>query len=254
MLSTRMIIDHRMLSMNSRRVAPRASLAAAAGAAIGMSVITALRYPPSVFLESRNIRKCQPAGMHMHAPEFGAAMQGRKHFSGVEQALRIEGAFQPLLLIEVDLAEHLGHQVALLDADAMFAGQDAAELDAAAQDVGAEGLSPLHLAGLVGIVEDQGLQIAVAGMKHVGDAELIFFRKLADARQGLLQRAARNGALHAEIVRRNPPDRRKRRLAAGPEQVALGLRIRNPAGGRPPPIRNRLHPPDQFVDPPPRTL
>src|SRR5450756_583534 len=98
--------------------------------------------------ESRNVRKCQPAGMNVHAAEFGATVQGRKHLAGIEQALGVEGAFDPLLLVEVDLAEHLAHQVALLDADAMLAGQDAAELDAGPQDVGAERLGPIHLARL----------------------------------------------------------------------------------------------------------
>ena len=58
----------------------------------------------------------------------------------------------------------------------MFAGQHAAEFDADPQDIGAEGLGPLHLAGLVGVVEDQRMQIAVAGMKHIGDAQTVFFR------------------------------------------------------------------------------
>ncbi len=87
--------------------------------------------------------------MHVHAAEFGAAVQGRKHLAGVEQALRIEGAFQALLLVEIDLGKHFRHQVALLDADAMLAGEHAAELDAAAQDVGAESFRPLHLPGLL---------------------------------------------------------------------------------------------------------
>ena len=67
--------------------------------------------------------------MDMHATQFGAAVQGWKYLAGIEQALRVEGAFQPLLLVEIDLAEHFRHQVALLDADAMFAGKDAAEFD-----------------------------------------------------------------------------------------------------------------------------
>src|SRR5438874_5181400 len=110
--------------------------------------------------EPRQVGKRELAAMHMDAAEFGAAVQRRKHFSGVEQALRVEGAFQPLLLVEVYFRKHLAHQVALLDADAVFAGEHAAELDTSAQDVGAEGLRPLDLAGLVGIVEDQGMQIA----------------------------------------------------------------------------------------------
>ena len=166
---------------------------------------------------------------HTRKAELGAAMQGRKHLSRIEQALRVEGAFQPLLLVEVDLAEHFGHQVALLDADAVLAGQDAAKLDAAAQNIGAEGLGPLHLARLVG---NQGMQIAVAGVKHVGDAEIVFLREVADARQRLRQRAAGNGAVHAEIVGRYPPDRRESRLAAGSEQIAFGLGGGDLAGRR----------------------
>src|ERR1700759_5312660 len=81
-------------------------------------------------LEPGNIGKRQPAAVDVDAAEFGAAVQGRKHLSRIEQPLRVEGAFQPLLLVEIDLRKHLRHQIALLDADAMLAGQHAADLDA----------------------------------------------------------------------------------------------------------------------------
>src|SRR5580698_4150608 len=84
-----------------------------------------------------NLGKCQLAAVDMDAAEFGAAVQGRKYLAWVQEALGVEGAFQPLLLVEVDLRKHLRHQVALLDADAVLAGQDAAEFDADSQDVGA---------------------------------------------------------------------------------------------------------------------
>src|SRR4029453_832646 len=93
----------------------------------------------------RKLRKCELAAVDMHAAKFGAAVQGREYLAGVEEALGVERAFKPLLLVEIDLAEHFAHQVALLDADAMFAGQHAAELDADPQDVGAEGFRPLDL-------------------------------------------------------------------------------------------------------------
>src|SRR3982074_2513833 len=124
------------------------------------------------------VGKRELAAMDMHATEFGAAVQGRKHFSRIEQALRVERAFRPLLLVEIDLAEHLRHQVALLDADAMFAGQHAAEFDADPKDIRAKSLCPLHLTVLVGIVQNQWMQIAVAGMKHVGDAQIVLFRQV----------------------------------------------------------------------------
>ena len=159
-----------------------------------------------------------------------------------------------MLLVEIDLAEHLAHQIALFDADAMLAGQDAAEFDAYAQDVGAERFRPLHLARLVGIVEDQRMQIAVAGVKHVGDGKIVFFREIADPRQGFRQRAARDGAVHAEIVGRNPSHRRKCGLAPGPEQVALTFRIGNLTRGRPAALRDRFDPADQLVDLDARTI
>src|SRR4051795_6069779 len=86
----------------------------------------------------RQFRKRQLAAVDMHAAEFGAAVQGRKHLSRVEQPLRIESAFQPLLLVEVDVAEHLAHQVALLDSHPVLAGEHPAELDASAQDIGSK--------------------------------------------------------------------------------------------------------------------
>src|ERR1700704_952874 len=126
------------------------------------------------------VGKRELTAMDVHATKFGAAVQGRKHFSRIEQALRVERAFQPLLLVEIDLREHLRHQIALFDADAMFAGKYTTEFDAAAQDIGAERLGLVHLTGLVGIVQDQRMQIAVAGVKHIGDAQAVFLGEIAD--------------------------------------------------------------------------
>src|SRR5690242_19721008 len=81
-------------------------------------------------LESRQVGKCHASGMDVHAAEFGAAVQGRKHLAGIEQAFVIEGTFEPLLLIEIGLRKHRRHQVALLDADAVLTGQDAADFHA----------------------------------------------------------------------------------------------------------------------------
>ena len=105
----------------------------------------------------------------------------------------------------------------------MLAGQHAADLDAKPQDIGAECLGTLDLAGLVGVVEDQRVQIAVAGMKHIGDRQPVLLRQLPHSRQHLGQPGARDRAVHAVIIGRDPADRRKRRLAPGPESEPLGL-------------------------------
>ena len=96
-------------------------------------------------LKSRNIGKCQLAVMDVDTPEFGAAMQGGKHLARIEQTLGVERTLQPLLLGEIDVAEHFRHEVAFFDADAVFAGQHAAKLDAQPQDVRAEGFRLVHL-------------------------------------------------------------------------------------------------------------
>src|SRR5439155_21530952 len=123
--------------------------------------------------EARQLGKRQLAAMDVQAAELGAAMKLREDLAGIEQRAGIEGAFDPLLLGEVGLVEHRRHQVALLDADAMLAGQHAADLDAQPQDVGAELLGALELARPIGVVEDERVEIAVAGMKDVGDAQLV---------------------------------------------------------------------------------
>ena len=61
-----------------------------------IGVITAICSKPA------GSREAQLATVDMHAAQFGAAMQRRKDLAGIEQALGVEGAFQPLLLLEVD--------------------------------------------------------------------------------------------------------------------------------------------------------
>src|SRR5579863_8369059 len=74
-----------------------------------------------------NIGEWQHAAADMHVAKFGATMQRREHFAGIEQAAIIEGAFHSLLMIEIDRGEHRRHEVALLNADAMLAGEHAAD-------------------------------------------------------------------------------------------------------------------------------
>lgn len=90
----------------------------------------------------------------MHAAEFGAAAKLREDLARIEQVVRVEGAFHPHLLVEVDLGELLAHQVALLDADPVLAGQYAADANTETQDIGAEFLGTTKLAGIVGVEQD----------------------------------------------------------------------------------------------------
>ena len=62
------------------------------------------------------------------------------------------------------------HQLALLDADAVLAGEAAADFDAEAQNVFACLLGFALLVRIVDVVEDQRMHVAVAGVEDVGDA------------------------------------------------------------------------------------
>src|SRR6185295_18166836 len=89
--------------------------------------------------KARQVCKGQPALFDMHVSLFDAGGQRRKDLSRIEQTTRIKGAFEALLLREIRLAEHNRHQLALFQTNAMFAGQDAADLDAEPEDVCAKG-------------------------------------------------------------------------------------------------------------------
>jgi hypothetical protein len=41
----------------------------------------------------RQIGKCDPAGMHVHAPELSAAVQCWKHLAGIKQTFVVERTF-----------------------------------------------------------------------------------------------------------------------------------------------------------------
>ena len=92
------------------------------------------------------------------------------------------------------------------------------------------------------------MQIAVAGVEHVGDAQAVVRRQFADALEHLRQPRPRDGAVHAVVVGRDAPDRRERCLASGPEQQPLLLGRRYLAGDGLAVARNSLDARDQVID------
>jgi hypothetical protein len=105
----------------------------------------------------------------MKTAEFGAAMKLWKHLARVEQAIRIERAFEALLMRQVALVEHCSHEVALFDADAVLTGQYSTDFDAELEDIGTKGLGTLDLTGLISVIENKRMEIAVAGMEDIRD-------------------------------------------------------------------------------------
>ena len=108
------------------------------------------------------------------------------------------------------------HQVALFDADAMFAGQTAAHLDAEFKDLGPEFLTQLQIARFVGIKQDQRMHITVARVKHIPDLEPELIAHLFDPLQHEGQRRYRDGAIQTHVIV-DLPHRTKGRFATQPD-------------------------------------
>ena len=133
-----------------------------------------------------------------------------------------------MLLLQVLFIEHGGHEVPFLHADAVFARQRAADLHAQAQNVRAEFLGLAQFFGVVGVKQDQGMQVAVASVKHIGDPQAVLPGQLADSGEDLGQPAAGDGAVHAVVIRRDVPQGRKSRFAAGPDADPLLFGLADP--------------------------
>ena len=107
----------------------------------------------------------------------------------------------------------------------MLTGQNTAHFHTAAQDVSAKILGPFQFTGLIRIKQNQRMQIAITGMEHIGDTQPIFLAERRHSYHHVRQSPTWNGAIHAQIIRRNPSNSWKSRFTSGPEQVAflLGL-------------------------------
>ena len=77
-------------------------------------------------------------------------------------------------------------------------------------------------AALAAVEEDQRVQVAVAGVEDVGDAQAGAGGQPPDLLERLAQPRARDAAVLHQVVGRQPADGRERALAALPDQRPLG--------------------------------
>ena len=144
----------------------RAAAAAATAAAIGIVV-----GGPAAQLMRRSGRQ------RASAASSGNTLLGFSSQPGSKA--RLDAA----LLLKFMRVELHRHQVALFDADAVLAGQAAADFDAQFQDVGAEVFRLVEAGRVVGVEHDQRMQVAVAGVEDVGDLQAVVVGHLPDAAQ-----------------------------------------------------------------------
>src|SRR5215472_17877965 len=96
-----------------------------------------------------------------------ATRQRRDRLAGIQEPRRVERRFDGEERGALGGRELYAHGIELLDADAVLAGDGAAESHAQLEDLDAEMLGALPLAFLVGVEEDERVEVAVAGVKDV---------------------------------------------------------------------------------------
>ena len=110
--------------------------------------------------------------------QLAALNSRRQNFFRIPAAIRIERFPQDRLLAQIDLAEDQMHVIALLESDSMLSRQHSPNGDTRFDDLRTCSVHALHDTGLALVEDEQRVQIAVAGMKHVEDHEFVARRNL----------------------------------------------------------------------------
>src|SRR5215207_334199 len=162
----------------------------------------------------------------VHAERAGplaAQARGREDLARVADLVRVEGAPQQLHDVQVVGGEHLGHVLLLVLADAVLPRERAPVFETRVDYVPGKLLGLLGLSGYVVVVEDEGMQITVAGVEDVGDAHPTLLAEVGDLLEYLPEFGARdNGGLDVVVVG-DAAHRRERSLATLPEERPLGV-------------------------------
>ncbi len=116
----------------------------------------------------------------------------------------------------------------LFQADAVLAADRPPHIRAYLHDLRRRGMDPLQLVFIPFIKKNQRMQIAVSGVKYVGDGEVIFLADFHHFGERLRQTGARYGAIVDEIVGTQAAHGAEGALPAGPDVVAFRLVLGNP--------------------------
>ena len=107
----------------------------------------------------------------------------------------------------------------------MFSGDAATHVDAFVQDLVAREQHALDLFGVAFVEQQDRMDVAVAGVEDVDDADAVPRARLGDELQDLGQLRARHDAVLRAVTGAQAADRAERLLAALPQQQPFFRRI-----------------------------
>src|SRR5215469_3555145 len=105
----------------------------------------------------------------------------------------------------------------------MLARERAANFDTIANDFSRCLHGALKLTLVAGIIENNGVEVAVSRMKNIADVEAVAGADFADAAKGLRKLGSRNDAIEDVIAGSEPAECAESVLAAFPKEFALGV-------------------------------
>src|SRR6267143_2986870 len=155
--------------------------------------------------------------------DFTAAFAQGEALAGIERAIGIERVMDAAHEVEVGVGENERHELGLFHADAVFAGERAADFEAVADDFGGGLHGTFELGGIARVVEDDGMQIAITGVEDVADLKTELRADFLDAAESLRKFRTRNHAIEDVVAGSETAERAESVLAAFPEKFALGI-------------------------------
>src|SRR5262245_48891479 len=139
-------------------------------------------------LHRSHLKRRPAAGLAL----LDAGAGGRQHLVGAATVIGVERGPQAHHHGQIVGGKQARHEVNFLDADAMLAGDAAADRDAFFQDLVAGGEDAPHLLRVALIEEQDRMDVAVAGVKDVGDPQLVMLADSANLAQDVRQLGPRH--------------------------------------------------------------
>lgn len=121
------------------------------------------------------------------AAAFDAVAAAGQQFGRAASAVGVEGVANGDHGGQILGREQLGHEGHLLDADAVLSGHAAADTDAFFEDLMAGMKNSLDLVAIALVEEQDGMNIAVAGMKHVRNSNVVAMGDILDETKDVRQ-------------------------------------------------------------------
>src|SRR4029077_2735127 len=154
--------------------------------------------------------------------DFAAAFAQWEDLAGVEGGIGSKGVVNAAHEVEISVGEEERHELGFFHANAVFAGERAADFDAVADDFGGGFEGAFELSSVTGIEKDDWVEIAVASVENIADLKAVLIADFADTAKGLGKFRTGDYAVENVIARSQTTKRAERVFAAFPEEIAFG--------------------------------